>query len=299
MRKGFTLIELMVVIGIMAILTALTIPMAQSLVENNRVSACVANLQKIGHALKLYSADYEGVPGVWIADPGHSSTPYALMTNPATVVTGDPNTVTPPTAPPPNPLMVLYTEQYLKSNSVFHCPRDRAHEDSSQPSYYASYTGLDDATGTAAIKTTYQNDQPGTDSWGTEAIPVNAYKYMPCRIFRLPLLANGSTDPNETHTWANPPSVYTDHQELSAAMKPVQINGNWYWTPTVDRTWWPSDNTVVCWCPFHANTYSVDGQGQYLVLFWDGSVLMKKRTLFETGTTSIAPPAAWEVTPSE
>jgi hypothetical protein len=244
--------------------------------------------------------DYQGLPPVWIAETANAADPYDEMRDAAAVPTGDPAVSTPP---PASPLLVLYSEGYLKDRTVLHCPRDRAHDDATQASFYQSYTGreADDIVAEKQVKITYQNDQPGNDSWANDPQPINRYRYMPCRIFRLPALSGGGPNPAETHTWDNAPSWYTNRRELSPAMKPVTINGNPYWTPVQDRTWWPDDRTIVAWCPFHADLYAKDGVGQYLVLFWDGSAVMKPRTLFEKGSGMTPPPpaAAWEVSPSD
>lgn len=299
MNKGFTLIELLVVIGVMAVLAAMTFPAVRSIMENNRTSFCLGNLQKMGRALKAYSVDYQGVPPVWIAETSDNTTPYDEMLDPAAVPTGNPAVSSPP---PSNPLMVLYAEGYLKDRNVFHCPRDRAHDDATLDTFYQSYTGreADDTPTAKQVKITYQNDRDSGDGWNDTAIAINRYRYLPCRIFKLPNQDDGSPNPDETHTWVEAPTTYQERRQLSRAMKLVTIEGNEYWTPVADRNWWPSDRTVVAWCPFHADLYSKDGVGQYLTLFWDGSAVMKPRTLFEKGTnaTPPPPPAAWEVTPS-
>ena len=65
---GFTLTELLVVIGIMAIMIAMIVPTTQSLKEGNRVAQCSFKLQQIGNAIKMYHVDYHGVPPVYILE---------------------------------------------------------------------------------------------------------------------------------------------------------------------------------------------------------------------------------------
>ncbi len=58
-RKGYTLIELLLVIGIISILAAIVFPMFQSARESGRRAACLSNLQSIDLACSLYSQDYD------------------------------------------------------------------------------------------------------------------------------------------------------------------------------------------------------------------------------------------------
>lgn len=57
---GFTVIELLVVIMIIAILTALLMPSLKSAQETARTSKCASNLRQIGIGLFQFSADHDG-----------------------------------------------------------------------------------------------------------------------------------------------------------------------------------------------------------------------------------------------
>ncbi|MEI7831969.1 MAG: type II secretion system protein [bacterium] len=59
---GFTVIELLVVIGIIALLTSILIPVFFRLQQQNQRSSCVNNLREIGVALGQYHADYNAYP---------------------------------------------------------------------------------------------------------------------------------------------------------------------------------------------------------------------------------------------
>jgi prepilin-type N-terminal cleavage/methylation domain-containing protein len=63
-KKGFTLIELMIVIAIIAILAAVLVPNFMRAREASRLTACKSNLKNISTSVETYSNDYDGLyPG--------------------------------------------------------------------------------------------------------------------------------------------------------------------------------------------------------------------------------------------
>ena len=84
-RGGFTLIELMIVIAIIAILAAILVPNFIRARAQGQLTACKSNLKNIGTAMEMYSTDWggkypdpaQGGPGV----PG-GLTPNYLKTIP-------------------------------------------------------------------------------------------------------------------------------------------------------------------------------------------------------------------------
>jgi prepilin-type N-terminal cleavage/methylation domain-containing protein len=125
-RGGFTLTELLVVIGIAVLLLAMMIPTGQALREGNRALTCKAQLQQIGVALKAYTMDEAGgVPPYYIAQ--------------------DEDPTDPETYPPSGPgLMQLYLGGYLPRVETLHCPRDVYASEAGSDAYYQSYSRYDE-----------------------------------------------------------------------------------------------------------------------------------------------------------
>lgn len=76
MKKGFTLIELMIVVAIIGILAAIAIPQFASLVSKSQEGRSKANLGTIRSALSIYYGDTEG----WYPANATNSNLIALTT---------------------------------------------------------------------------------------------------------------------------------------------------------------------------------------------------------------------------
>ncbi|MBM3495053.1 MAG: prepilin-type N-terminal cleavage/methylation domain-containing protein [Armatimonadetes bacterium] len=60
-RRGYTLIEILVVVGIIAIIVAILFPVFATVRENGRMAKCTSNLHQWGTAIQMYRDDWGGI----------------------------------------------------------------------------------------------------------------------------------------------------------------------------------------------------------------------------------------------
>lgn len=96
--RGFTILELLMVITITAALAALAIPASNRLIHRARAASCMNNLRNIGASLHLYLAD-------------NNNTMPKLVTARASVTSDEPS-------------IDKVLENYTGNKTVFHCPAD-------------------------------------------------------------------------------------------------------------------------------------------------------------------------------
>lgn len=63
MKKGFTLLEIVIVLVVLGILATLSLPLYQNTIENAKIKVCETNLKAIRAAIEIYGLENDRMPG--------------------------------------------------------------------------------------------------------------------------------------------------------------------------------------------------------------------------------------------
>lgn len=138
-------------------------------------------------------------------------------------------------------LLKLVDAGYLGGDDTLHCPADWRHGRDHVLYAYSYMTQDEEAIATSSPYGEY-----------------NRHKYLSSRG-----IARDAADP-----------------DVRRQLTPLPAGAGDLVRPEISRAWRPDDSTLVLWCDHHYHTIRRGGEGQYNVLFWDGSVRRMAGALF-------------------
>lgn len=262
---GFSLIELLTVIAIIALLAALIFPVFNRVRENARQSTCMSNMHSVVTALKQYREDFNKYPPVLygFAESSQKSGSYQKYY----------------TGSEPGPvamhqltyLPLVAKEKYIREKEKgFFCPDNLVQDLAAVTTAIYPPTAGTDVAGQTAQYTQLVLHSAGVNPGTTGAV----YYYKQDALDIGPQVdANGNkTGKTELHYSLDWTGLDPASDTLRNQLKFRDA---------------PSDQTVVTWCTHHAATY---GSNVVPVAMLTGSVkAVPIRTVVEKGPLKLTP----------
>lgn len=222
-HRGFTLIEVLVVIAIIAILAAILFPVLSTAQANGRKTSCMSNIHDIQVAVKLYKLDHNRYPPTLLGyvETGDKS----IATFPYFDGNGQPLTLDEAANKP------LFGGRLLKDTSKFFCP-DNVPVKDRRAFTTAVYPTLPGVTLTGTVPNAIRRTLPAY------FYAINSYDVGPQVDLQGNVVRSNGNPVMETHyslSWTSSTGAGDSLNQLK------------YPNP-------PEDRTVVTWCTYHVAT---------------------------------------------
>jgi len=187
-KKGFTLVELLVVMVIIALLSAIIFPVMTSVREKTERSTCMQNMKQIGAAVAMYYSDNKKYPEALAPDVAYDTNGDVIPMN---ELNGN-----------------LLASDYLQSPKILHCPTDSRFEEMNEVavvSYDENNVSFTKEIYAYSSYEKYINDETIVDSNGKYTDPTIKLQY---NTNWWKANVGETTDDNYARQlkWKNPPS---------------------------------------------------------------------------------------------
>ena len=205
-RRGFSLVELLTVIAIIAILASIIFPVMSMVSNKARMNKCITQLHQIGLAVQMFKQDNRKYPDILGVEIMHSGGNIIPMDQPS---------------PPASPRAVGLFPEYVKAARMYHCPNSKFLDPTTYIQASPAYDPLGDGQGIDAYSynsydfTIYgENDirQHYTKSWAATPADVESQgpgaPSDPQRDYERQLKFKTPPD-NTVITWCSWHEVYT------------------------------------------------------------------------------------------
>ncbi|MCB2154913.1 DUF1559 domain-containing protein [bacterium] len=196
--RGFTLVELLIVVAILAILAAIAVPNLREATRRARTAECASNLKTIATALTLYRTDWNHLPlSDGVAGLGDSRGRTQFGNGPA--ANGYWNGV-------PN---VLVDAGYIGKRKTLFCPSlAREYRNRAENLRYAYNTGAADSNGfIGSDGTPVDGVGAGGRTWLCRCVHLNSHDWAPDRYIPFP---HGPTASPADNEWGSENVLWSD-----------------------------------------------------------------------------------------
>ena len=157
-HRGFTLVELLVVLGIITVLIAILVPTLSGARKSAQRTACLSNMRQLGNSLTLFTIEHRGyLPKAWYNDGIN----YGDMSSERWGYR--------------DPMWGwdYVLQRYIRNKDVFRCPSDEG--GTTRGLWNDGYAGLPDKPDADNIPASYRMNLSDYVSWG-----------IALKIFKIP-----------------------------------------------------------------------------------------------------------------